>query len=423
MSIFTILDVISNSSPRNRLGGPGSLAGSQYTSNTYRFPLDIGNYDKGHYILFHINEQTKTQFPGAQSSDQPTVLTNMQNLMYRRGATNFGASFNDTKNLIDGEVSSAISGNPEFTKIKNKMNEGVAALTSGSTLAGVAGGVFNEMKESGNSLDAGFLRTIRRTTDTVALYMPSSLSFNYSQSYDTPHMSSNILGIAGAVASTAIEGSRINPDQLGRNLSPFFMNYLAKLPIFGKGGSAVFTASTGLVQNPMMEVLYSSPNLREFDFNFMFYPRSEKEALEVQKIIERIKFHQAPEIKSNSGGFFLIPPSEFDIKFMYNGKENPNIDKISTCVLTSISVDYAKEGFTAFEVAGENDPQLGRTGMPTGIAMSLKFKETQILTKETYRNSHPSSNENWGPSEDGSTGPYIENADPSMDNRDVGSSN
>ena len=72
---------------------------------------------------------------------------------------------------------------------------------------------------------------------------------------------------------------------------------------------------------------------------------------------------------------------------MYNGKENPNIDKISTCVLTSISVDYAKEGFTAFEVAGENDPQLGRTGMPTGIAMSLKFKETQILTKESYRNS------------------------------------
>jgi hypothetical protein len=394
MSIFTILDVISNSSPRNRLGGPGSLAGSQYNSNTYRFPLDIGNYDKGHYILFHINEQTRTQFPGTQSSDQPTVLTNMQNLMARRGATNFGASFSDTKNLLAGEVSSVISGNSTLTNIKNKMDQGVAALSSGSTLGGIVGGAFDEMKNAGNSLDAGFLRTIRRTTDTVALYMPSSLSFNYSQSYDTPHMSSNILGIAGAVASTAIEGYKINPDQLGRNLSPFFLNYLAKLPIFGKAGSAVFTASTGLVQNPMMEVLYSSPNLREFDFNFMFYPRSEKEALEVQKIIERIKFHQAPEIKSNSGGFFLIPPSEFDIKFMYNGKENPNIDKISTCVLTSISVDYAKEGFTAFEVAGENDPQLGRTGMPTGIAMSLKFKETQILTKESYRDSSSSSKSN-----------------------------
>jgi hypothetical protein len=55
-------------------------------------------------------------------------------------------------------------------------------------------------------------------------------------------------------------------------------------------------------------------------------------------------------------------------------------------VLTSINIDYAKSGgFTAFEVAGENDPQLGRTGMPTGIAMALKFKETQILTKESYR--------------------------------------
>ena len=69
---------------------------------------------------------------------------------------------------------------------------------------------------------------------------------------------------------------------------------------------------------------------------------------------------------------------------MYNGKENPNIDKISTCVLKSISVDYAKEGFNAFEVPGENDPKIGRTGMPTAIALSLSFKETQILTKNSY---------------------------------------
>ena len=70
---------------------------------------------------------------------------------------------------------------------------------------------------------------------------------------------------------------------------------------------------------------------------------------------------------------------------MYNGKANPNIDKVSTCVLTNMSVDYAPKGFHAYEVGGENDAKLGRTGMPVGIGLSLSFMETQILTKEYHR--------------------------------------
>ena len=134
----------------------------------------------------------------------------------------------------------------------------------------------------------------------------------------------------------------------------------------------------------MLELLYSKPSFRTFRFEFMFYPRSEKEAEQVQKILDRLRFHQAPEIKNNTGGFFLIPPSEFDISFMYNGRPNPNIDRVSTCVLTNIAVDYAPKGFHAYEVGGENDPKLGRTGMPVGIGVTLSFLETQIITKEYY---------------------------------------
>jgi hypothetical protein len=36
---------------------------------------------------------------------------------------------------------------------------------------------------------------------------------------------------------------------------------------------------------------------------------------------------------------------------------------------------------------GENDPRLGRTGMPTAIQMTLNFKETVILTKQSFINS------------------------------------
>ena len=76
-----------------------------------------------------------------------------------------------------------------------------------------------------------------------------------------------------------------------------------------------------------------------------------------------------------------MPPSEFDIKFYYNGKENPNIPKISTCVLNNINVDYAPSGFSAYEVPGDTTPNMGRTGMPVGIRLQLNFTETEIVTK------------------------------------------
>jgi hypothetical protein len=85
----------------------------------------------------------------------------------------------------------------------------------------------------------------------------------------------------------------------------------------------------------------------------MFYPRSEKEALEVQRIIDRFRFHQAPELDKYESGRqtgMLIPPSEFDIKFYYGGRQNPNI--ASYCDLacySNVQVNFAPRGWSAYE--------------------------------------------------------------------------
>jgi len=157
----------------------------------------------------------------------------------------------------------------------------------------------------------------------------------------------------------------------------------------GATGQVAFTAITGAVSNPLLEMIYKSPNFRTFQFDFTFYPRDEREALEVQQIIEKFRFHQAPEIASAAN--FLIPPSEFDIKFYYGGAENPNIPPLSTCVLENIDVNYTPNGFSAYEVPGENLPSLGRTGMPVAIQMTMQFKETTYLTKTNFKSN---SNEN-----------------------------
>jgi hypothetical protein len=398
MSFIQVVDVILNSGQRNRLGGPSSLTGnSQYDSNTYRFPIDVGSFDKGHYILFHINEQTTTQFPGNAGPDDPIVIQNLRSLQERRGSVNFSQSAN--------QVAGAF---PEANKYASEISTAAGELTTSllgnfadnavvKGITNLAGGAVGGISSAASSLlkSDGFVRKIRRTTDTVALYMPDTMQFGYSQGYTDVSMSSSVLQQGASAATAAINGEKVSAEQAGRNLSPFIMNLVASKA--GQEAKAIFTAATGMVQNPMLEVIYSSPKMRTFSFTFAFYPRSESEAVEVQKILDRFRFHSSPEIKNNTGGMFLIPPSEFDIKFMYNGKENPNIDKISTCVLTDMAVDYAKTGgFTAYEVEGENNPGLGRTGMPVGIGLTLTFMETQILTKEHYAGRNTKANDQLG---------------------------
>jgi hypothetical protein len=194
--------------------------------------------------------------------------------------------------------------------------------------------------------------------------------------------------MAAAAGASAYDAGKNSQGGVGaftkgmvENLSPFAGALLANAA--GGAGKILFAAATGLAQNPMLELIYSSPAFRSFQFDFMMYPRSEKEALEIQNIIDRLRFHQAPEVLKSGMGFFLVPPSEFDIRFMYNGKENPNIPKISTCVLKNIFTDYGQGGASFYEVPEESATR-GRTGMPVGIRLTLSFQETEIMTKESY---------------------------------------
>ena len=66
-------------------------------------------------------------------------------------------------------------------------------------------------------------------------------------------------------------------------------------------------------------------------------------------------------------------------------KENPNIPQIATCVLVSLDINYAPNGWAAYETPGENEPYLGRTGMPVSIQATLQFQEMTYLTKADFR--------------------------------------
>jgi hypothetical protein len=396
MSFFQDLEIINrNTSGIFNRQFDGRTAGNdpndRYNSSTLQFPLDIGSADKGHYILFNINEQTKTQFSSPAGTGTPTVVANMKALQDARGSTNVlsnaGGAIGGVVSGLGGLVSSSATNIGEtITKLlpENQQASVGSALTpviEGLKKSGEQLGSFgNQISASQKS--SSFLRTIQRIRDSIVLYMPDKISYTNGQSYGELKLGGAAISASGFAAGAAM----LKDGEFGNlgTLAAFAAS--EKLPFGGKELGAITTAVAGVVKNPMLEVMYQGVALRKFNFSFSLWPRSEQEAIEVQKIIGMLRFHQAPEIKKNSGGFFLIPPSEFDIAFMYNGKVNPNIDAISTCVLTNIAVDYTPKGFHAFESIGSIDnPQLGKTGMPVGINLSLSFLETQIITKEYYK--------------------------------------
>jgi hypothetical protein len=421
MPIFNLTDITFNKATGNKATGPlAPLDGSndKYDLNTYKYPIDLGSTDKAHYMIININEQGQTQFPGQLSGDKPTVVQNfLRTKVSAQGVQLVSGTVGKAFGKLTNQL--AATGGTEIDALTEKITPGFGATGAGQTALFAAGAGKEGLKIFTTLVNnvvgkPNFTRTIRRITDTIALYMPDTLPFTYTQNYDTPQIGGGVFATLAAGGSSlldAINKNKGNPKAMGasvmQNLSPFIANAIAQST--GGVGKVLFAAATGVVQNPMLEVLYSSPAFRSFQFDFMFYPRDEKEATEVQNIIDRLRFHQAPEVLSAGNGFFLIPPSEFDIKFMYNQKENPNIPKISTCVLESIFTDYAPSGFSAYEVPGQPAAR-GGTGMPVAIRLTLQFRETEIMTKASYDPTRQRNN-------------YIPNDNPAMDNRDVGNPN
>ena len=414
MAFFGLSDISFNKGTGSTRGPLASLSGSEFEQTTLRYPLDIGNYDKSHYVVFYIRQQKNSVFKRPPADMGTFDSDNYNNMDVKAG----GNPISNLTNKVGGEIVSKV--NSALGKVNEVTNNKITGLTGALSkgISNVVGGVGNifastpNVNLGGGSTDtsavidnsikriskksnvAGFERPTYLTTDAIALYMPDTLAYTYSQSYETPGMGSEFGGQALAAGKSAIDaynsgGASAAGDSLKKsgleNMTEILTKGVGKITS-SENTAKLFLASTGRIVNPMLEMLYQSPNFRTFQFEFMFYPRDEREALETQNILERFRFHQAPEILKEGGvaGGFLVPPSEFDIRFYYSGSENPNIPQIATCVLTQMDVNYAPNGWSSYEVPDEFKPSIGRTGMPTAIQITLSFQETTYLTKDDF---------------------------------------
>ena len=160
----------------------------------------------------------------------------------------------------------------------------------------------------------------------------------------------------------------------------------------------------GRIVNPHKAVMYTGPGgFRTFSYNFTMVAKSKQEADDIAKIVGFFKFHMHPglgmeNVYLQSGGpaggagttgggqatnigssTTLTYPEEWEIQMRVNQKTresmavNNILFKIDTCYLEGCDVDYVTGGVPAFFKDG---------GKPQTTTMSLKFKETTIMTKE-----------------------------------------
>jgi hypothetical protein len=257
-----------------------------------------------------------------------------------------------------------------------------AAAPSGQTNTDATNDFFNfttGLSTNSQGLSFQVSAPKKRLKTVIKLYMPDTVQASYVNSYQEdnisdysiPRYGQAITGMGGDVKNVLLGEDKTNM------MSTLTNPNLLALVRDAVGGSVpidILLKGRGYAINPQVQLLFRATALRTFQMTFLFTPYSQKEAKMVQNIIKAFKFHAAPEIGGGTGnaqGLFFIPPSTFNMKYMYDGKENTSINRYGECVLENIDVDYATNGWITYP-----------DGSPVQTRLTLSFKEIDIIDKK-----------------------------------------
>lgn len=373
-----------NIPPANTLANPArgdaTTFSDKYNIGSTSYPNDLfsnQNEYGGNYVIFYINIQDDSKFA---PTEEGTVIKDAIPPRLRGDTVGMGLS---------GKEATAAAG--LATAVPTVAVSGVARMAGGQGLVGTtdpktgvksSGAVLSAFKDGAKAAAvtalggavvganaANMSRQQKRLSKAIALHVPNQLSIRYTTQWQDED---TFAFQAGAIGARMMQGDATPQNWKGMGAAASIATSLAlsKTPVVG----GALSAASGLAANPKKEQVFKNVNFREFSFDYQFSPRSSEEARAVKEIIQMFKFHMHPEYKDYNN-FIYIYPSEFDIFYYQNGKENLNLHRHTSCVLKDMSVNYTPNGmFNTFA-----------DGMPTQINITLSFVELAILTKQNIK--------------------------------------
>jgi hypothetical protein len=230
----------------------------------------------------------------------------------------------------------------------------------------------------------------KKTIGSIYLPIPIKISTNYGVEYTDFQVTTEAFKVGIGLGSKLF-------GQLDLALSKINSKASIVSGILGTAASVLSDSATlgaqligknqGLALNPHKELLFKGVNLRTFDFVWKLIARSETESTEILKITN--EFRKAMHPKLDSGSFLYKYPSEFDIEFWKSVNEidfssekeidvesNKFLTFIAPCVLENCTLNYSGGGeYVTFS----------KTGAPVELELTLKFKETVVITKDILK--------------------------------------
>jgi hypothetical protein len=134
----------------------------------------------------------------------------------------------------------------------------------------------------------------------------------------------------------------------------------------------ILARTAGIIINPNLELLFSAPTLRPFNFTFKLASRSETESKIIRSIIRFFKQGMSP-IRTKST-LFLKAPHTFQLKYLHKGADHNFLNKFKECALTNFSVNYTPEG----QYATFND------GAMVSYQITMQFSELEPVFNDDY---------------------------------------
>lgn len=323
----------------------------------YKYPRDLESSTKSHSVHFWIEEVKEVELK---------TIENTVNNLIQEGAdlyedTNFGEAISGTgKTLADFAGSLWDQGTAAVEQ------KGFVAAARGGAQSLVSG-VFNMLPKGAEIYENGsqFLREREgKIIGHIGLYMPENFELSTQISYDdnssisTAMGSIPLLGKAVKAVTNFAEGANIEALKVGLNRA-------------------------GYVFNPNKQVLFNGVEFRNFNLSFTFTPYSAAEAMQIKKIVEKFRMYASPkrntqlDTAGTKSSMFWVPPAYFNLKFMFGGQENTNLPKIKKCIIKSIDVNYAPNGWTTHS-----------DGAPVQTTMTIEFQETALIGRDDIKDGY-----------------------------------
>ena len=347
---------------------------TKYTTQNLTYPLDIDDPSgSGHYIIFRINVQDKGKL---EINEAKTSIKEFEEKLK--------AELNAEEKKLNPDSSGGDENDPgEFkrlsqrkrTQIREDLLKKLSIVDFDKTKAKADSGTSGRKDSSSIQLQNP---TTRRISTAIALYMPQQITTGYQAKYSEDTIGIVAETVGGAVLS-AMSGGGFGGvmGALGAGVEEGFKTFLQKgAEMAAPGAEAMMAIHQGKVITPKLELMFKSVGRRSFSYEFNFIPKSEKEAIEVEKIVFEFKMQMSADFAGGGvqGQRRMTIPSTFDIEYMYKGQGNSHLHKISTCVLEKMDVTYGGDKFVAY--AG---------GRPQSTKISLSFSEMEIITKKRVK--------------------------------------